>query len=268
MGNSDVDRKPKTPKAAGTMDRRRIIKGALAGAGIIGLGMFAKTADVPQLLLTLKTVADRWKATYPITTACSSSLLMGLWILSFVPVTPFELSLGFLFGLGQGYIIVFCGKIIGCGLSYLLGRTVAYDWAQKQFGKHDLLRALDLAISRKPFTICLVARAAYIPIALKNYGLAILSVRPTDFFASLICVELYNSIILVWVGSTASDLNSLVKGDKPKSNGQLAVMMAGCGFLLFLVGYISYVTSKTLKDLREQSQGQGGKGETSKLTSS
>merc|ERR1712232_682296 len=100
----------------------------------------------------------------------------------------------------------------------------ARSWAQRQFAQHPFLRALDGAIAQHPFRICFIVRLAYIPIALKNYGLAVLSVQPEVYVSSLLCVELFNSIVLVTVGSTAKDLRGLLSGNEPKSTGQLATM--------------------------------------------
>eukprot|EP00965_Chrysotila_dentata_P053135 1763117-Pleurochrysis_carterae.AAC.2 len=81
-----------------------------------------------------------------------------MWILSFIPLTPIELALGYLLGVGPAYLVVFTGKVAGCLAAFLLGRTVARDWAQRTFGRHELLQALDLAVSERPFQICVIVR--------------------------------------------------------------------------------------------------------------
>jgi len=95
-------------------------------------------------------------------------------------------------------------------------------------------------------------RLAYIPIALKNFGLAVLSVRPNVFVASLVGVELFNSVVLVAVGSAAKDLGALISGKEPKSTGQVAVMVLGCSFLVGLLAYLSVFTQRALREVREE----------------
>jgi len=188
----------------------------------------------------------------PLTTALCSVALVVAWILSFMPLTPLEVSLGFLFGVRVGYVVVFAGKVLGCLASFALGRTVAHDWAQRQFGKHELLRAVDLAVARQPYKICVIVRLAYIPIALKNFGLAVLSVDLPVFLASLVGVELFNSSVLVTVGSTAKDLGALISGREPKALSQVAVMVLGCCFLVGLLSYLSVLTQRALLEVREE----------------
>jgi len=214
--------------------------------------IFLSRVDAKQLLVDIITAAQEWKLERPLTTATCSVFLVVAWIMSFLPLTPLEVSLGFLFGVRVGYVVVFVGKVLGCLASFGLGRTVAHEWAQRQFGKNELLSAIDLAVARQPYRICFIVRIAYIPIALKNFGLAVLSVRPAVFITSLMVVELFNSSVLVTVGSTAKDLGALVSGKEPKSTGQLAVMLLGCAFLVGLLGYLSVFTRRALQEVREE----------------
>jgi len=209
------------------------------------------TLEVKPLLHSLILTAQEWKVEQPLATAVFSVLLVVAWILSFLPLTALEVSIGFLFGVRVGYIVVYLGKVIGCMLSFVLGRTVAHDWAQRQFGKHELLRAVDLAVAREPYKFCFIVRLAYIPIALKNFGLAVLSVEAQVFMASLVSVELFNSAVLVTVGSTAKDLGDLISGRQPKSTEQVAVMLTGCAFLIGLLVYLTGLTQRALREVRE-----------------
>jgi len=210
--------------------------------------------EAKRLLFDVITVAQQWKADQPLATAGGSVALVALWILSFMPLTPLEVSLGFLFGVRVGYVVVFIGKVLGCSASFALGRTVARDWAQRQFGKNELLRALDMAVARQPYKICFVVRLAYIPVAVKNFGLAILSVRPEEFMVSLIGVETFNSSPFVIVGSTAKDLGTLISGKEPKSYSQIAITVLGCGFLFGLLAYLSIFTRRALQEIRAESK--------------
>lgn len=212
--------------------------------------------DAQQLLLDLGEAAHAYKEENPVLMAWAACALLVVWILSFLPLTPLEVSLGFLFGFKMGYVVVFLGKVLGCSASFGLGRTLARDWAQKQFGKHELLRAIDLAVAKKPYKICFIVRLAYIPIALKNWGLAVVSVSPANFFVSLFVVELFNSSILVTVGSTAKDLGALISGKEPKSAGQLWTMALGSSFLLMLLGYMSHLTKQALAEVRSDASKQ------------
>lgn len=217
---------------------------------LVALVLVAGLRRVP--LVDLIETARIWKVEQPVTTAVVAILLVLAWILSFAPLTPLEVSLGYLFGFKTGYVVVFLGKVFGCTASFSLGRTVLRDWAQRQFGKHELLQAVNLAITRQPCKMCFLVRLAYIPIALKNFGLAVVSVSPTIFMVSLVVVEIFNSAVLVTVGSTAKDLSALISGKEPRSAGEMGVMLAGCVFLVGLFTYLSLATKHALQDVRKE----------------
>lgn len=240
-----------TPQHRGQL-RHHLLMRCLACVVAALAAVALSKVEAKRLLFDIISVAQEWKADQPLATAACAIGVVALWILSFMPLTPLEVSLGFLFGVRVGYVVVFAGKVLGCTASFALGRTVAHDWAQRQFGKHELLRAVDLAVARQPYKICFIVRLAYIPIALKNFGLAVLSVRPEVFIASLVGVELFNSSVLVTVGSTAKDLGALISGKEPKSPGQLAVMVLGCGFLVGLLAYLSVFTQRALQEVRAE----------------
>eukprot|EP00316_Scyphosphaera_apsteinii_P017780 CAMPEP_0119329552 /NCGR_PEP_ID=MMETSP1333-20130426/76144_1 /TAXON_ID=418940 /ORGANISM="Scyphosphaera apsteinii, Strain RCC1455" /LENGTH=192 /DNA_ID=CAMNT_0007338703 /DNA_START=151 /DNA_END=729 /DNA_ORIENTATION=+ len=184
----------------------------------------------------------------------SCILLVVVWILSFVPLTPLELSIGYLFGFKTAYACVYAGKVIGCSTAFILGRSVAYNWAQRQFGQNELLRALDKAVSERPLQICVLVRFGAIPIAIKNYGLAILTVTTKDFIRSLVVVESLMSTVLVFVGSTAKNLEAIMSGRQPRSAWQAAVVLLGCCMLLALVAYVSLYTRRALREIRKAPQ--------------
>lgn len=214
----------------------------------------APLVDVQSLIGAFVAAAATWKDEQPLLAAAFSVLAVIVWILSFMPLTPLEVALGFLFGVRAGYIIVFIGKVMGCSIAFALGRTIARGWAKRQFGRHEILNAVDHAISQQPYKISFIVRLAYIPIALKNYGLALLSVQPQIYMVSLVVVELFNSSILVTVGSTTKDLSSLMSGKQPKTREQIGMMVLGCVFLLALLAYLSAFARRALHDAKLQKQ--------------
>jgi len=79
--------------------------------------------------------------------------------------------------------------VLGGLASYLLGRTVLRRWGSRVTSRHKLLRALALAVAREPWRICLLARAAAVPVPLKNYGFAALDAPMLPYAASLMLVR-------------------------------------------------------------------------------
>ena len=91
---------------------------------------------------------------------------------------------------------------------------------------------------------------ALIPIALKNYGLALLSVHASHYFGSLVGWEVLNSVVLVYAGAVAGDLTSLLSGETPKSKGQLGMMAVGCAVTVVVMAGASRFARKALQEAR------------------
>lgn len=218
--------------------------------GLTALVLVASLASIDAKALTtsLVSAAKEYQQEHQTLLALLAVPTMALWVVAFVPSTPLELALGFIFGVNTGYMVVLSGKVLGCGVSFVLARTVAFDWAQRTFGQHRFLHAIDEAVRRAPWRTCLALRIALIPIALKNYGLALLSVRATHFFGSLIGWELLNSVVLVYAGAVAGDLGSLMRGDSPKSAGQMVAMAVGCGVTVLVMVSASRFASAALRE--------------------
>jgi len=180
-------------------------------------------------------------------------LFLAVWIVCLVPSTVIELWLGYQFGLWHGFLLVYSGKVIGCLVSFGLGRTVLKRTCTRCLSSHELFRAFDLAVSREPYTVCFLARASYIPIALKNYGFAVLSVPTRAFVLALVMVENLNSALLVFIGSTAGSFAQDSEMDGVGSHSfSRTPMVIGSIMLLTLAVYISKRTRLALAELREK----------------
>ena len=151
---------------------------------------------------------------------------------------------------------VYTGKVLGCLASFLLGRTVLQETCKRCLSSNELFRAFDLAVSREPYTVCFLARASYVPISLKNYGFAVLSVPSRAFVLALVLVEVLNSSLLVLIGSTAGSLSG--RGDDATAGGgsdelSRVPMVVGSLGLVALAIYISVATRRALAEMRANS---------------
>ena len=129
--------------------------------------------SVGAVFHAVKTQTNRWLETYPVPTALCGTLFLAVWIICLIPSTVVELWLGYQFGLWLGFLLVYTGKVLGCMASFALGRTILQKTCTRCLEKHELFRAFNRAVSKEPITVCFLARAAYIPISLKNYGFAV-----------------------------------------------------------------------------------------------
>lgn len=214
------------------------------------IAVVATRDDLGAAFDGLRQQAIEWQAQSPAAVAVGGVVCVCVWIVVLIPSTPIELLLGYLFGLGGGFVLVYIGKVCGCLASFWLGRTVLFECTQRQLRRHRLLLAADVAVQKEPLRICLLARAAYIPIALKNYGFAVLSVPARPFVVALLLVESYNSFELVFLGAAASSFGSHA------SWLHALPLVVACASLVALGLYGGVMTKRALSDL--ESEGSEG----------
>jgi uncharacterized membrane protein YdjX (TVP38/TMEM64 family) len=90
-----------------------------------------------------------------------------------LPTSFFEMAVGYSFGFHRALMITWVAKSIGGVLSFMLGRTLLRDHVSKLLQESPLARALTTTINDKSLIIITLVRVAYIPMAVKNYGLSI-----------------------------------------------------------------------------------------------
>lgn len=193
-----------------------------------------------------------WTADAPVTAACLGVVLVALWIVCLIPSTPIELIMAYSYGLWGGFCLIYVGKVTGCAASFALGRTLGCGHGM--LARFELARALALAVALEPWKILFLVRAAYIPIALKNYGMAALKAPPLQYFVSLVTVETYNTLEVVFIGATARSLGDAARsksGDDAASaigTGIAAVCLVGLGC------YGALATRRALEQLRKEEE--------------
>eukprot|EP00009_Paramoeba_aestuarina_P010470 CAMPEP_0201539640 /NCGR_PEP_ID=MMETSP0161_2-20130828/70516_1 /ASSEMBLY_ACC=CAM_ASM_000251 /TAXON_ID=180227 /ORGANISM="Neoparamoeba aestuarina, Strain SoJaBio B1-5/56/2" /LENGTH=324 /DNA_ID=CAMNT_0047947051 /DNA_START=1 /DNA_END=977 /DNA_ORIENTATION=- len=124
----------------------------------------------------------------------------GVSVIFLVPGTPFNLAAGFLFGTWLGAPVALFGAMCGGVASFLLGRTLAREWAEKAAKQHNRFRAIDLAIQKNGFNIVFLMRLSpLLPFPLVSYIFGISQVNFSDYvlgsIAGLIPVAIMESMI-------------------------------------------------------------------------
>ncbi|GMH77091.1 hypothetical protein TrRE_jg13111 [Triparma retinervis] len=129
---------------------------------------------------------------------------MALWIMFLLPTTLPELACGFMWGLGPGIAVAVPAKLAGGTLSFIVARNFMGDEVEKQvWAKYKYSDAMRQLVNERPWTIALLIRAAYIPNAMKNYGLASLKgMTYRTFFLSDAITAVPWSFVLVHAGAT------------------------------------------------------------------
>jgi uncharacterized membrane protein YdjX (TVP38/TMEM64 family) len=223
----------------------------------------------------------------------------AIWVVSCVPTTPLELAAGYAFGVGAGFVVDTLGKLLGCTVSFVLGRLCLRGLAARMclagdFGA-NLLRAVDLSLaapankkmdqlsgggkaanggaplssstassstpilspspSWDSYQLLLLIQLAYIPVALKNYGLSLTAVSFGAFFMTSLLGEMPSTFAIVWTGASTADLVGLLSGRGHMTYSQIFATVLGALSLALLMGLLGLRVQQRLQELSPSNAG-------------
>lgn len=184
----------------------------------------------------------------------------------FLPTTLPELVVGYIYGLWQGWALNYLVKFLSSVISYGLALSVLRGCLHDAFGKHELLCAFEDEVKEKPYWTAFLIRVAYAPMAVKNYGMALIGVPPAAFFTIFFPVELMDSYLLIAVGAGAHDLQELLSGhssdeDQQRAWLQLGLLCVQVSVLVVLVVHLGRLASQALERRRCRLAGVAAKTE-------
>lgn len=104
-------------------------------------------------------------------------IFLSIWIVLLLPTSVIEILPGYLFGFKLGIIASTMGKTFGSLISLLIGRYLLRKQVEKFIiNKFPITKAFSKAIAQEGFKMVIAIRLAYLPMVVKNYGLAIVDV--------------------------------------------------------------------------------------------
>ncbi len=184
----------------------------------------------------------------PVAAAAAAATLIATWIALLVPSTPVELFVAYSYEPPVAFAIVYAGKVAGCLASFYLGRTCCGRSAAAVVRRHSILRAMSRAARRQPLRLALLARAAYIPIAIKNVGASVIDAPPREWALALVTVEAYNSLEFVAVGYAAQQATQ----EASSSPWRLVTIVVAALALVVGGAYAAVLTHRELATLEHE----------------
>lgn len=132
-----------------------------------------------------------------------------------VPVTPFSLSAGFLYGPVAGFFTAWGGEVLGACLAYAAGRWVFRERARALIARSPMLAALDDALEAQGWRLLVLVRLSPLfPFGPLNYALGFSGVRPSHYVVSTAVGVAPACLLLVWTGSTLPHLQAVLEGEQ------------------------------------------------------
>jgi uncharacterized membrane protein YdjX (TVP38/TMEM64 family) len=176
------------------------------------------------------------------------AVVYGAMEVLLLPATPLALTAGALFGEEAGTLCSAVGGLFGATAAFLIGRYVARDRVLALAKNTPQFAALDRAIGREGFKVCLLVNLS--PAAslqnLLNYVYGITSIRLPEY-------ALASGLALLprtWATVTAGTMGrSLLEGE---GQGGLVALGAGLAFALAATVYISRVANEALAEMQAE----------------
>ena len=170
-----------------------------------------------------------------------------------VPGSALTLGAGFLFGVVKGAIAASLGSTVGACVAFLVGRTLARSWAERQQRTHPRLAAVSDAVGREGFKVVLLTRLSPLfPFNLLNYVFGLTPV-PLWRYALASWIGMFpGTLLYAYLGSGARSLADAASGNTEGSGAQRVFFWLGLLATIVATLVITRLARRALREVVEQ----------------
>jgi len=169
-----------------------------AGFAFLRWGPFADRFEPAAAVATLEAVAaSPWA---PLALLAAYVVLAPLG----VPISPFFLAGGLVFGFGWGALLNFAGSWLAAVTTYAVGRLLGRDFFEHLLGSR--LTLIENLVERHGFWTLVRLRLVPIPYFVVNYAAALAGVRPATFCGATALGLVPSALMLTWFAAALVDL--------------------------------------------------------------
>ena len=119
-----------------------------------------------------------------------------------LPLIPFAVTGGLLFGMGGGLAGTIAGSTLGAAGGFFVSRYVARDRFVKFLGKHPRFRVIEQAVEREGWKIVGLLRMCPLPFGPSNYCYGLTNIRFRHYLAATAAGMLPGEIVFVYLGAS------------------------------------------------------------------
>jgi uncharacterized membrane protein YdjX (TVP38/TMEM64 family) len=158
-----------------------------------------------------------------------------------LPLIPFAVAAGLLFGMVGGLAWVVVGSTLGAAIGFLLSRYVARDRFVRLMSKHPQFATIDQAIYREGWKIVGLLRMCPLPFGISNYAYGLTKVPFRHYLAATILGMLPGETVFVYLGAAGRQF-----GDVGGSPAVKVLSWVGIGALVAVIVVARKIVSKRL----------------------
>ncbi len=233
--------RPNPPASGIRAQWPKILAAVAVVAGLIALWSFLPVA---QWIESFRA----WVETQGIWGHVAFALTYALATVALAPGALLTIAAGVAFGLA-GFPTVIIGATVGAGLAFLVGRTIARGWVEKQVEGNRTFKAIDRAIASEGWKIVgLMRLSPLVPFNLQNY---FFGVTPVGFWPYLITTFfgiMPGTLLYVWIGSLGAEAGAGFGGGGGASTLKWVFLAVG---LVTTLAVTVLVSRKAAQKLRE-----------------
>ncbi|KAI9914059.1 hypothetical protein PsorP6_005886 [Peronosclerospora sorghi] len=245
---------PSTSLFSSIPNKRVLIMLILAAIGLTSgllLFRFVRSDDFNLVVRWLQTNGGLGAALYV--------FCFAFFVVLCFPSTAFELLAGYIFDFWLGLVLATTGKLVGSVLSYVIGRYLCRRQVRAYMARgHPALQGLQSLLQKRQVLVVFLTRVAFFPIAIKNYGLSVLEVRFSVYFAAALLTGLPFSAIWVYSGHVVENFALLLANPTAsRHNTEMTLLLVGTISALLLLGVVGLYTRKYVLGLAEEEEKAG-----------
>lgn len=153
---------------------------------------------------------------------------MALAGVAAVPLSPFAITAGLVFGFGRGLLAVQLGTMASAAVNYLIARYFARSLVQRRLATHPKFRAIDAAVGREGWKIVALIRFVPLPFGMMNYAFGLTAIRFWPYLIATSFPIVLGNVLFVWAGTTAqAGLAAVTGAGRPRHPLEIAMMGLG-----------------------------------------
>ena len=196
----------------------------------------------------LEPLAEKWKHT--------TGGWVILWAITFVAAFPpligystCATTAGFIYGVGEGWLILASATVAGSFCSFLVSRTILRRYVERMVAKDTRFAALALVLKHEGLKLLVMIRFCPLPYSFSNGALSTIPTVDARMYALATAIITPKLFIHVFIGSRLAEI--------ARHGGQMSAGTKAINYISIAVGAIIgttvglYIYRKTLARARE-----------------
>jgi len=153
-----------------------------------------------------------------------------------LPLSPFAMGAGAIFGFWGGVIAITLGTNAGAAINFFLSRYIAREAISRRLSNHEKFRVIDAAVGREGGKIIALLRLCPLPFGLANYCYGLTAIQFWPYSIATFFAIIPANCFFVWLGAST---HAFVESKDAKHPGHTIILVVG-----LLAGFcaLSYIT--------------------------